>query len=192
MITRKGEATRKLIIEASEQLFIEKNARDITINDVVKRAGVAKGTFYLYFDSKETLVWHYIETKLSGLNKYLEKLDVEGYEKEDIEKIILFIVSFLNNHSTVMKLMHHVRFFSFIGLNKMESKAVNKWVEWIYVWLEKGRIEGSINIGNSKFLAYFLVQTIHEVLEHAILNEAPFTIEEISEELIGIVTKILK
>lgn len=68
-------------------IFLRKIVSKVTINDIVQRAGIAKGTFYLYFESKESLVWYFIDTKLSGLNKYLAKLDVEGYEKEDIEKV---------------------------------------------------------------------------------------------------------
>ena len=192
MITKKGEETRNQIIEASEQLFMEKSVNKVTINDIVQRAGIAKGTFYLYFDSKETLVWHFIDTKLSGLNKYLAKLEVEGYEKEDIEKIISYIVSFLKKHKTLMKLMHHVRFFSFIGFQNMESKSVNKWIEWLYIWLEKGRLKGELDIDNSRFMAYFLVVTLHEVLERAIIDETPFTIDEASDELKALVVKLLK
>lgn len=68
MITKKGEETRNQIIEASEQLFMEKSVSKVTINDIVQRAGIAKGTFYLYFDSKETLVWHFIDTECSVIN----------------------------------------------------------------------------------------------------------------------------
>ncbi|MBS4537389.1 TetR/AcrR family transcriptional regulator [Clostridium sp. D2Q-11] len=192
MITKKGEETRNQILEASEQLFMEKSVSKVTINDIVQRAGIAKGTFYLYFDSKEALVWHFIDTKLSGLNKYLAKLDVEGYEKEDIERIISYIVFFLKKHNTLLKLMHHVRFFTFIGFHNMESKSVNKWIEWLTVWIEKGRLKGELYIDNSNFMAYFLVITIHEVLERAIIEETPFTIDEASEELKALVVKLLK
>ena len=192
MITKKGKETRNQIIEASEQLFKEKSVSKVTINDIVQRAGIAKGTFYLYFDSKETLVWNFIDTKLSGLNKYLAKLEVEGYEKEDIEKIISYIASFSKKHKTLIKLMHHVRFFSFIGFHNMESKSVNKWIEWLYIWLEKGRLKGELDIDNSRFMAYFLVVTLHEVLERAIIEETPFAIDEASEELKVLVVKLLK
>ena len=192
MITKKGKETRNQIIEASEQLFMVKSVRKVTINDIVQRAGIAKGTFYLYFDSKETLVWNFIDTKLSGLNKYLAKLEVEGYEKEDIEKIISYIASFSKKHKTLIKLMHHVRFFSFIGFHNMESKSVNKWIEWLYIWLEKGRLKGELDIDNSRFMAYFLVVTLHEVLERAIIEETPFAIDEASEELKVLVVKLLK
>lgn len=192
MITKKGKETRNQIIEASEQLFMEKSVSKVTINDIVQRAGIAKGTFYLYFDSKETLVWNFIDTKLSGLNKYLAKLEVEGYEKEDIEKIISYIASFSKKHKTLIKLMHHVRFFSFIGFHNMESKSVNKWIEWLYIWLEKGRLKGELDIDNSRFMAYFLVVTLHEVLERAIIEKTPFAIDEASEELKVLVVKLLK
>ncbi len=192
VITKKGEQTRHQIIEASEQLFMEKSVDKVTINEIVQRAGIAKGTFYLYFDSKETLVYHFIEVKLRGLNKYLDKLDVEGYEKEDIEKIISYIVFFLKKHRTLIKLMHHVRFFSFIGFHNMENKSVNKWIEGLTAWLEKGRLNGALNIENSKFVAYFLVITFHEVLERAIIDENPFTIDEASEALKAIAVKLLK
>ena len=192
MITKKGKETRNQIIEASEQLFMEKSVSKVTINDIVQRAGIAKGTFYLYFDSKETLVWHFIDTKLSGLNKYLAKLEVEGYEKEDIEKIISYIASFSKKHKTLIKLMHHVRFFSFIGFHNMESKSVNKWIEWLYIWLEKGRLKGELDIDNSRFMAYFLVVTLHEVFERAIIDETPFAIDEASEELKVLIVKLLK
>mgnify|MGYP000954314371 CR=1 FL=1 len=192
MTTKKGKETRNQIIEASEQLFMEKSVSKVTINDIVQRAGIAKGTFYLYFDSKETLVWNFIDTKLSGLNKYLAKLEVEGYEKEDIEKIISYIASFSKKHKTLIKLMHHVRFFSFIGFHNMESKSVNKWIEWLYIWLEKGRLKGELDIDNSRFMAYFLVVTLHEVLERAIIEETPFAIDEASEELKVLVVKLLK
>jgi len=192
MITKKGKETRNHIIEASEQLFMEKSVNKVTINDIVQRAGIAKGTFYLYFDSKETLVWHFIDTKLSDLNKYLAKLEVEGYEKEDIEKIISYIASFSKKHKTLMKLMHHVRFFSFLGAHNMESKSVNKWIEWLYIWLEKGRLRGELDIDNSRFMAYFLVVTLHEVFERAIIDETPFAIDEASEELKVLIVKLLK
>ena len=74
----------------------------------------------------------------------------------------------------------------------MESKSVNKWIEWLYIWLEKGRLKGELDIDNSRFMAYFLVVTLHEVLERAIIDETPFTIDEASDELKALVVKLLK
>lgn len=37
---------------AAYDLFTEKGIKDTAISDIVKKAGVAKGTFYLYFKDK--------------------------------------------------------------------------------------------------------------------------------------------
>ncbi len=57
MKIKKGEETRNHIIQAAEQLFMEKSASKVTISEIVQRAGVAKGTFYLYFESKQENIY---------------------------------------------------------------------------------------------------------------------------------------
>lgn len=44
------------ISQAAITLFLERSIDGVTIDDLTKAAGVAKGSFYRYFDSKETLV----------------------------------------------------------------------------------------------------------------------------------------
>ena len=39
-------------MDAALELFVEKGFETTTINDVVKRVGVAQGLFYYYFGSK--------------------------------------------------------------------------------------------------------------------------------------------
>jgi AcrR family transcriptional regulator len=44
------------LMEAATAVFAEKGVGAATVSDVTTAAGVAKGTFYLYFESKEQLV----------------------------------------------------------------------------------------------------------------------------------------
>jgi AcrR family transcriptional regulator len=44
---------RQQLIDAAAGVFARKGYRAASISDVIARAGVARGTFYLYFDSKE-------------------------------------------------------------------------------------------------------------------------------------------
>ena len=43
------------ILEAAYQLFLERGFDKVSIQEIATRAGVAKGTFYLYFRDKEAL-----------------------------------------------------------------------------------------------------------------------------------------
>lgn len=53
---RRKESRPAELTAAALQLFVEKGFAATRLDDVAKRAGVSKGTLYLYFDSKEELL----------------------------------------------------------------------------------------------------------------------------------------
>ncbi|MCP4134202.1 MAG: TetR/AcrR family transcriptional regulator [bacterium] len=48
--------SRDMIKECAVQLFTEKGVENSSVNDIVKMAGIAKGTFYLYYQNKDDLI----------------------------------------------------------------------------------------------------------------------------------------
>jgi len=52
---RRKEARPAEIIDAALDLFVEKGFNATKLDDVARKAGVSKGTVYLYFESKESL-----------------------------------------------------------------------------------------------------------------------------------------
>jgi AcrR family transcriptional regulator len=53
--TARGERTMRKILDAAREEFGERGFSDSSIVGITQRAGVALGTFYTYFDSKEAL-----------------------------------------------------------------------------------------------------------------------------------------
>ncbi len=53
---RRKESRPAELMDAALELFVEKGFAATRLDDVAKRAGVSKGTLYLYFDSKEDLL----------------------------------------------------------------------------------------------------------------------------------------
>ena len=53
--TARGERTLRKILDAAGEEFGERGFSDTSIVGITQRAGVALGTFYTYFDSKEAL-----------------------------------------------------------------------------------------------------------------------------------------
>ena len=53
--TARGERTLRKILDAAREEFGERGFSDSSIVGITQRAGVALGTFYTYFDSKEEL-----------------------------------------------------------------------------------------------------------------------------------------
>ena len=53
---RKGEESRKKIIDAAEKLFSEKGFQNTSVQDVLDALGISKGGFYHYFETKMELL----------------------------------------------------------------------------------------------------------------------------------------
>ena len=57
-------ATKQKIYASAEQLFLRHGFDAVNIDDIVKHAGVAKGSFYVHFESKNlliaTMINHYV------------------------------------------------------------------------------------------------------------------------------------
>jgi AcrR family transcriptional regulator len=50
------KARSATLLAAAEQLFLARGIEDVSIDDITREAGVAKGSFYRYFPSKDALV----------------------------------------------------------------------------------------------------------------------------------------
>lgn len=192
MKTKKGEETYNNILEAAEQLFAEKSVSKVTINDIVQRTGIAKGTFYLYFDSKEALVWEFMDRNFGYADRWMKEIVLRGYEDDDICEIAEFIVSFVKKHLRILKITHNVRFHGFLGIRRLEDTYMKKWIPLFALWLEKGRLEGSLTINDSRFMAYYLIVTLHELMDRVIMEEFPYSIDEVEEELKTLLLRLLK
>ena len=63
---RRKDARPGELIEAALELFVEKGFAATRAEEVAKRAGVSKGTLFLYFSSKEELFKAVVRENLSG------------------------------------------------------------------------------------------------------------------------------
>src|SRR5262245_42885764 len=55
-LTRQSVDRRAALLNAARQIFAEKGVEAARVSEIVACAGVAQGTFYLYFTSKTSLV----------------------------------------------------------------------------------------------------------------------------------------
>src|SRR5438094_8450128 len=55
---------RAQLVQAAREVFNTKNYHDATVDDITRAAGVAKGTFYLYFEEKREIYYELVRTFL--------------------------------------------------------------------------------------------------------------------------------
>ena len=64
---QKDERRQLILRAAAEELALVGSSKDFTVNDVAQRAGLAKGTVYLYFKSKRAILIELLGDAVEGL-----------------------------------------------------------------------------------------------------------------------------
>ncbi len=70
---RRRQQTRKLLIETTVQLVLEKGYEAITIQDITDRADLGRGTFYIHFKDKEDVLWTAIQSLIREMEAEAHK-----------------------------------------------------------------------------------------------------------------------
>ncbi|MCU1452365.1 MAG: TetR/AcrR family transcriptional regulator [Acidimicrobiales bacterium] len=60
-LTAQGQERKQQLLDCAAELFAERGYRETRVLDIVRRAGVAKGLFYWYFENKEALFRELVE-----------------------------------------------------------------------------------------------------------------------------------
>lgn len=91
-IAENKQNKRLRILDSAFDLFMQRSVNSTAIDDVVKAAGVAKGTFYLYFKDKYDLLNQLIIAKSAGL---LRKAYAEAFH-DPAEALETQMLAFVN------------------------------------------------------------------------------------------------
>jgi TetR/AcrR family fatty acid metabolism transcriptional regulator len=87
------------LLEAARTVFSKKGFHDATIDDVAHEAGVAKGTVYLYFKSKQEI---YLSALRDGIELLIHEMRTEAAAAESAEtklrKLIATKIAYFDKH----------------------------------------------------------------------------------------------
>ena len=97
---REKELRRRSILDAARAVFFEGGFQLATVDDVAARAEVSKGTVYLYFESKETILAHLLLEGLEQLVDVLEDAYAAEREMSPTERLRRLAMGYLNFFQT--------------------------------------------------------------------------------------------
>lgn len=66
MIIKKGERRKQELLKIAYKLFLSKGYENTSVEDIIDEAGIAKGTYYYYFESKEQMLEEVIDMMLDS------------------------------------------------------------------------------------------------------------------------------
>lgn len=116
------EARRQVILDAAEALFVEQDTRLPSVNQIAEAAGLAKGTLYLYFRTKEDI---FAALLLQGWERVIGDIEATLSAGIDPEKAIAaFIQAFVDFVTARPQLMRLDAFGNGLLEGRMSSDAL--------------------------------------------------------------------
>ena len=159
------DVRREQILDAAERVLVERGLATTTMADVAEAAAVAKGTVYLYFESKAELLAglraRYFERFAALLGDPPDPARVANATAARVERLVAASFDFaLANHA-----LHHVLFHE-AGFG--EADAFARVREVMAELVEASRASGEIEVADPDLATEFLLHGLHGVLVAAI------------------------
>ncbi|OWZ84351.1 TetR family transcriptional regulator [Natranaerobius trueperi] len=158
------------IINAAIQVITEQGFEDTSVSQIVRRAGVAQGTFYLYFQSKKELVPAIAQMILSD---QLDRIQNRYGNTRSLDELLDVLIDVTYEITAEYK---ELIMFCYSGLAYYYS--FERWEEIYrpyYLWLENRLQElhkgSNVKFNNSlKYLANFTINLIEHGAESFYLS----------------------
>ncbi|MCZ6554639.1 MAG: TetR/AcrR family transcriptional regulator [Candidatus Dadabacteria bacterium] len=175
------------IIKAASNLFSQKSYHDVTMDQIAGEVGVAKGTIYLYFKSKENLYLGILEHTFETIESILEKeIAKEDPAPQKLKKILRLIFQFYFQNMDVLRI-----------LTRDETRLIREHFEFTEHWrhrriklyrkvLEKGIKEGSFRSANTELMALIIFGLVGSVM---FFYPTDKTAGEIAEEVFSMISE---
>ena len=106
---RLREVRAELILDVAEEMLAEKGYHDTSMDEIAARAGVAKGTLYQHFPSKEDLVFALFERSLVQFEQTVEQAArAPLIARAKLERILSYVYQERRGpHARLFQLLYH-------------------------------------------------------------------------------------
>ena len=168
------ETKRKLISTALE-LIKEKGFDSINVEDITRKAGVAKGTFYTYFKRKEDIVLEISRTPFSEIADEIENMK----DMEIIQKLTHYFYRFMECVETCG--IHICRQWTRDVLDPNNTPDNKDGQKWVYdVEMLKGLLNNAVSNGELKeetpveLLTYIIISELYGMMVSWCMSDGKF------------------
>ncbi len=175
--------TKEKIVEAAIDCIFEKDFEQTTVSDIVKRAGVAQGTFYIYFNHKKEVlkeimikirdeVEKNIENNISDKDDPVEKINKAFKAAYSVYLKYKDLTVSLQNEAVILEMEHYSQQ---IGRDNVAQLAK---------WIEEGKNQGLFSVDEAHLTAYFVISLYEKIVYSSLREKKIGSFEEIYEKLV--------
>ena len=169
-VEEKKQAQRQAIMEIAKEHFERFGYKRAVIDDIVREVGIAKGTFYLYFKSKDQLLFDLIDqSRHEVLEKFLAAIQEEKTAAGQVRIIIEMSFQAFEDYPLLARLLAEDPEFRIVTKMLEQPAAqeeMRQAIASVQALLRTGRDSGELRedlnleivplvIGMLKFLHYY-------------------------------------
>jgi AcrR family transcriptional regulator len=137
----KGERTRRRLLEAAEQVFADHGYHDASIVKITEAAGVAQGTFYLYFSGKQAIFDVLVEDLNRRLRHAMADASAKGGNRMEVERLGFdAFFRFTSEHPALYRVIRQAEFVSPKMLHLHYERLAEGYIEGLRTASESGEI----------------------------------------------------
>lgn len=188
----KKEEKEQKLLDSAFTLFTEKGFKDTSIQEIVDHAGVAKGTFYLYFKDKYDIQDYLITYKSNQLFlkaiKHVNKLKIYNFE-DRIIAIIDYLIDEFKKHEELLLFISKNLSLGVFGdslTNLLHRDSLG-----VLEILKQEIEENNINIKNPELSIFMIIELTSSVVFSSIISNKPMPIDDLKPYLYEKIKKLL-
>ena len=152
--TERGRRTRDKLLEAAEREFGEKGYYEAGISSITNRAGVALGTFYTYFSSKEEIFRALVRYMSQHIREWVAKRSAGAPNRLEAERQGLeAFIEFVRRHKGIYRIISEAEFVA----PREYRDHYEGFAERYRVNMEKAAAEGEIREGDLETWAWAIM-----------------------------------
>ncbi|MCR4841917.1 MAG: TetR/AcrR family transcriptional regulator [Eubacterium sp.] len=193
LIEEKKQAKKAKILNSAYKLFTEKTLEATSISDIARHAGVAKGTFYLYFHDKYSL---YETLVVSCSNEIIVKA-LRSIDQKTLSTDKDWVFAIMDN--ILDQMQEDPSMLSFIAknlswgifknalLSDQDSGHINMHTLFSSLVVEDGLLKYS----DPELMIFMIIELVGSTSHSVILDESPTTLEHLKPYLYKTVGSII-
>ncbi len=184
-----AKATRRQeILQAARDVFAKHGYHAAKVEDIVNAAGVARGTFYLYFEDKRAIFEEIVDRLLVRFGMAIQRVDPSPGKNavaEQVQSNILRIVHLLLEDKLTTKML----LSDAHGVDPAFDRKIHSFFEQVRSLLEESLVDGHeleiVEKGNARLQAIFIIGALKEMMNQVVVRGWDDSEEEIVEALFG-------
>lgn len=192
-LDEKKKLKREALLGAAYDLFTSQGIFDTSISDIVKKAEMAKGTFYLYFKDKFDIRTALITEKAGKLFSVVRE-KMRDKRADSLEETVIQLVDIIIDELEADK-----RMLEFISKNlrwgifhKVILEGGNEVSDSFYDWYNELIQSSGRTFRNHELMIYMIVELVNSTCYNVILYQEPVGLEELKVELAKLIPVIIR